>query len=85
MRKPVCGWAGKACDCEGFPWLVEEKLPAKCQSLLTLPMAELWIKKIDAEKAAEVKRWVAAGRPRLDRWVGENDDEGSANIGDHDQ
>ncbi len=41
---------------------------------LTLPMVEMYAGKVSPERAAEAKRWVAAGRPRLDRWVGENDD-----------
>lgn len=70
----ACPYTGKKCGCGVFPWLVDGKIPERCQSDLTLPMVELYGAKILPERTSEAKRWVAAGRPRLDRWVGEDDD-----------
>ncbi len=50
-------------------------MPTACESHLTLASAEVPVqaKRVSPAMPAEVKRWVAAGRPRLDRWAGEDD------------
>lgn len=71
-----CPWSGKKdCGCTAFPDLWEGLMPKECESHLTLASAEVHVqaRRVSPAMTAEVKRWVAAGRPRLDRWVGEDD------------
>lgn len=71
----ACSWSGKAdCGCSEFPYLVNGRMPASCEEKLTIATAEAHMGRISPELTAEVKRWVAAGRPRLDKWAGENDE-----------
>lgn len=79
-----CPWSGKRdCGCTTFPFYdADNRIPDTCQSFMSIPQWEQHKGKIAPERAAEAKRWVAAGRPSLRDWLKEpeevHDDQSNA-------
>lgn len=85
MQDHWCPWSGKRnCGCTTYPQLWDGRMPAACESHLTLATAEVHVKarRVSPELTEKVNLWVAAGRPDLEDWLGEKlDDEPSAGDG----
>lgn len=39
MVTKKCPWTGLICDCAGFPWLINNAVPAKCEAEMPIEMA----------------------------------------------
>lgn len=74
MADTHCPWSGaRNCGCGVWPSTRNGAMPERCQERLSLPLADMHGPIRAPLRADEVKRWIAAGRPRLDRWAGEDD------------
>lgn len=51
-----CPWVGKECDCQDFPWLVNDTLPAKCEQ--DMPMEMAGVRKVSPQMKARYRLYL---------------------------